>query len=120
MSRCRSCEAPVYWVVTTAGRPMPVDAEDMGGWESPLMVDGGNLQPTGQRRPSKSGQAELVRLAFLRESWAEAAGGMPGGPVGGDARYRVTVEVSYGAGEGRGFRSHFQSCPDANDWRRHK
>lgn len=88
MNRCRSCEAPVYWVVTTAGRPMPVDAEDMGGWESPLMVDGGNLQPTGQRRPSKSGQ--------------------------------VTVEVSYGAGEGRGFRSHFQSCPDANDWRRHK
>jgi hypothetical protein len=24
---CRSCEAPIYWIVTTAGKRMPVDCE---------------------------------------------------------------------------------------------
>jgi len=26
-SRCRSCDAPIIWVITTNGKRMPVDAE---------------------------------------------------------------------------------------------
>lgn len=38
MSRCRSCHAEILWVVTAAGRRMPVDAEP---------VEGGNVAITG-------------------------------------------------------------------------
>lgn len=27
LSRCRSCEAPIIWTITTNGKRMPVDAE---------------------------------------------------------------------------------------------
>lgn len=27
LSRCRSCEAPILWVITTNGKRMPVDVE---------------------------------------------------------------------------------------------
>lgn len=27
-SRCRSCKAPIYWIRTAAGRPMPVSVVD--------------------------------------------------------------------------------------------
>jgi len=60
MSQCRSCKAPVVWARTTHGRSVPLDAEDMGGWEAPLHVDDGNLKPTGDRVPAGAGQTVMV------------------------------------------------------------
>ena len=30
-AECRSCKAPVYWAVTTAGNRMPVDVDQVPG-----------------------------------------------------------------------------------------
>jgi hypothetical protein len=88
MSRCRSCKAPVVWARTTKGRSIPLDADDMGGWESPERFDDGNLRPTGDRARTAGGQTVMV------------------------------VEVVPPETEGRHYRSHFTSCPDVDDWRK--
>jgi hypothetical protein len=60
MSRCRSCNAPVVWARTTKGKNIPLDAEDSGGWAAPVTPDDGNLQPTGERVPTRDGQTAMV------------------------------------------------------------
>jgi len=42
MSTCRSCGAAIVWMVTTAGKPMPCDAEQVR-----VAVPTGNLVDTG-------------------------------------------------------------------------
>lgn len=96
MSRCRSCQAPVWWVKTVAGKMTPVDGEDMGGYVAPLVnVDGARLKVTPERAPDgQGGQVPVV----------EALG---------------DLELSVPPAEGeRRFRSHFVTCPDAGAWRK--
>ena len=98
MSRCRSCKAPVWWVKTTAGRFTPVDAEDMGGYEAPLVnVDAAGLRVTGDRAPDgRGGMVPVVEALVGLELAAE--------PEEGERRYR----------------SHFVTCPHAGEHRKPK
>lgn len=43
MSVCRSCEAPIRWVETVKGRPMPLDAE-------PVADGNVTIETSGERR----------------------------------------------------------------------
>ncbi|TXH59010.1 MAG: hypothetical protein E6Q97_00945 [Desulfurellales bacterium] len=47
MSRCRSCDQPIDWVKTVAGKNMPVDSEYINYDEAEqgdiLVTDGGNV-----------------------------------------------------------------------------
>lgn len=43
---CRSCHAPVVWVITAAGASMPLDPEP---------VVGGNIEYTGRTRRTRNG-----------------------------------------------------------------
>lgn len=95
MSRCRSCDAPVWWVRTVAGKNTPVDAEDLGGVEALLVnVDGARLRDTGERAPD--GRAGTMPVV---EALGDLELSVP--PANGERRYR----------------SHFVTCPDAGDWR---
>jgi hypothetical protein len=60
MSRCRSCHEPIVWARTKKGKAIPLDAEDMGGWETALRVPDGNLVLTGER--AQSGPGETVPI----------------------------------------------------------
>lgn len=49
MSQCKSCEAPLVWIKTIAGRPMPCDPE-FADWPDGTVVDTmGNVHTTGGR-----------------------------------------------------------------------
>lgn len=86
MSICSSCQAPIVWVYTTNGKPMPIDGEHMGGWTSPRTFPDGIVQPTDARRPDRTGT--------------------------------MTMVVAVRPGSTGGFRSHFVSCPHAEEHRR--
>lgn len=60
MSRCRSCSAPIVWTKTANGKAFPLQAEDMGGWEAPIVSPVGNVKPTGQRLPDRYGGTVMV------------------------------------------------------------
>ena len=47
MSACRSCGADIVWAKTTAGKNIPIDANDFG---DPIPKQGGNLRYTGRVR----------------------------------------------------------------------
>jgi hypothetical protein len=76
--RCASCGAPVWWAISTNGRPMPVDFEP---------VDGGNID-----------------LAWDDDARALTATVIPHGQLDMFDRPR--------------YRTHFVSCPHADQWRR--
>lgn len=89
MDRCRSCDAPIIWAHTRAGKAMPIDATPFG---APLRVLDGNLRMTGATVRDRHGRrAPVVELL-------DGQGELFAGP---EARYRA----------------HFATCPDADDWR---
>lgn len=92
MARCRSCGASILWAKTTTGRAIPVDAEADTDWDTPIVDPAGGLRPTGRNVPTKHGTAPEV----------EAVGGQ--GELG----------------EGRRWRSHFETCPAADEHRRRR
>lgn len=57
VSACKSCEAPVIWAETTAGKMMPVDAEpsDQGNVELTLGPVGRPPRADVHRRPLDDG-----------------------------------------------------------------
>lgn len=65
MSQCRGCRSRVIWMRTVHGMPVPVDAEDMGGWDAPATVDDGDLRSTGTRTTSGRG-ATIPVVDFVR------------------------------------------------------
>lgn len=84
MSRCRSCNAPVVWACTTAGKNIPLDAEDSGGWDAPVVPDDGNLRPTGERVMGRGGSMVVVEVV-----------------APGDGKYRSHFSTCPDAGEWR-------------------
>jgi hypothetical protein len=78
-AECRSCKAPVYWAVTTAGNRMPVDVDQ---------VPGGNI--------------ELEPMLF-----------------GTELRSQTVAHIVKPEPEVLRYRSHFVSCPDRREWKRH-
>lgn len=69
LGTCRSCHAPVIWVLTERGRRMPLDREET---------------------------MERGALLFVIDDKG----------------------VSHRSQTGRGYRSHFSTCPDAAQWRK--
>ena len=58
---CRSCDAPIFWAVTTTGKTMPVDAEPVpdgnvvlveqeGDWTQPMVRVLGKDESTDEDR----------------------------------------------------------------------
>lgn len=95
MARCRSCNALVTWAQTTAGKLMPLDAENEDGWDRPLLDrEGGNVAPTGRYvRTSRGARVMEVEVVDQQDLFA------------GDER--------------RGkYRSHFVTCPNASAHRK--
>ena len=89
MSNCRSCGAKIHWVEVRSGKKMPVDPE-------PIDVDD---MEDGMIVVTADG--EIVRSEHGRLY-------VPGG------------KAWKGEGKGiEGFISHFATCPQANEWRRH-
>lgn len=91
MARCRSCGSTVLWATTTSGRAIPVDAEPDTDWDTPIIDPAGGLRPTGWNVPGKHGPSPEVEA------------------VGGQAEL---------GGEGRRWRAHFETCPNADQHRR--
>ena len=70
MSACRSCDAPILWVVTQAGRSMPLD---------PDPVEGGNVEMTG--RYGETRQGTVVPLVVVHAGGEQLAlDGVPTAP----------------------------------------
>lgn len=93
MARCRSCNAPVLWAKTTAGKAIAVDAEPDSDWDQPVIDPSGTLRPTGTSVEGRYGKVPLVEV------------------VGGG-------QASLDAPAERRWRPHFATCPDAGSWRR--
>lgn len=85
---CRSCAAPIEWAVTDNGRSMPLDVGSFA--DGRLVVVG--------RKSNALVIVSLTGAQLERLRVAEAAG---------DGN--VVLELR---------RSHFQTCPQAYDWRR--
>lgn len=90
MSRCRSCQAPIFWTITTAGKLIPLDASDQGEYMAPKPTPGGLVEFTGQTRPGRDG-------APLRE---------------------VAVHPQPPLDDVRRFTAHFATCPNAETHRK--
>ena len=95
-ARCRSCSAPIVWIVTDTGARTPCDAEPIEAW---LFVD---LEQAGADR----GLEETPRGYYLGAKVVPAIPARPG----------VLPEVP----RTRVRRSHFATCPQANEHRRPK
>lgn len=93
MARCRSCEARIVWVQTTAGALMPLDADPDSEWDRALLAEDGNVAATGRYVSTKRG-ARVMEVEVLDQQslFAEA--------------------------RPRRYRSHFQTCPNADTHRR--
>ena len=89
-SSCKSCRAEIVWVLTEGGKRMPVDAED--GW--PIAYDDGNLLPTGEVKSTDRGSAQVVRVT----------------PAGEVSLFADLTEQRW--------KSHFATCPDADQHRK--
>ena len=63
--RCRSCGAPIMWIRTTRGKPMPVDMEEERFYPDPqgeklyIMEDGHPMKGT----PAPEGEEDLPCVA---------------------------------------------------------
>lgn len=85
VSRCRACDAPIVWAVTSAGKQMPVDAtpnvkgnivlyEDRGGKPLALVVESGRVSSDAPRYVSHFAtcpKADQFRKSLARKAIAE-------------------------------------------------
>lgn len=55
VTACRSCGARIVFMVTTEGKSIPIEAEDMGGWDAPTTFEDGNLVRTERRVEDRLG-----------------------------------------------------------------
>lgn len=102
MAECKSCGAPITWVVVAkSGKKMPIDRDPVGNGNIVMLAtrDGASgldlveyepLLPGGTPKPAPGDQARFPSIAEAVD------------PVGGRARYR----------------SHFATCPEATGHRR--
>lgn len=60
-AKCRSCEAPIFWVFTENGRRMPIDADPVAEGNVVLVQEGSG------RRAIVLGPPELFESDDLRE-----------------------------------------------------
>lgn len=95
MARCRSCEAEIVWAQTTSGKLMPLDADNDDGYDRPLLDPEGRVAPTGRYVTTKRGQRVMEVEVLAQEELF--AGDRP-----------------------RRYRSHFQTCPNADAHRKAK
>ncbi len=90
-SKCRSCQAAVYWVVTANGKKMPVDAEPTGNGGFYLF-----------QRPERGDVEAHLAAVHVKSSRPEDEAVIAGASRRGQNRYT----------------SHFETCPQREQHRR--
>ncbi len=90
LSRCRSCEEPIIWVITTNGKRMPIDAQPV-------------VAPRGFR--INETLLDEAQMGFNDDDLKP----------GKELLATFTAEP---AKDERLYQSHFASCPDHGDWRK--
>ena len=95
MSRCRSCEAPIVWARTVAGKAIPLDGVDQGGYIAPDPDRDGSVEFTGKYVQGRYGSMMQVQ--------------------------HVSAQAGLDLGDAKPaqrFMPHHATCPDGDDWRR--
>ena len=98
MTACSSCHRPVRWVLTEAGKRMPIDPEPS---------DSGNVVFTGRVVTDEVTRAKIDVVRVLKKAEIELF------PSGED----VDVEVDASA---RRYLSHFATCANSDRHRRRR
>lgn len=93
MARCRSCDAEVVWVQTTGGKLMPLDADTDDGFDRPQLDEDGNVVATGRYVTTRHG-SRVMEVEVLDQ------------------------QELFSGDRPRRYRSHFQTCPDADAHRK--
>lgn len=91
VATCKSCTARFVWGKTTKGRMIPLDVDperDADGKLQPLVVDDGNIEPTGATTWGRDGSTVPVVRVLRADEQAQAS-------------------------TAPRWRSHFASCPNA-------
>lgn len=92
MARCSTCQAPILWTRTEAGKALPVDATDEDGVVAAIEDPDGNVIPTGDVEPGTT-----IPIVYVTGHLIEANQLFP---------------------PAHRWRPHFATCPDADRFRR--